>query len=177
MNYKIDYDSWFQEGGYCQFYPIKDHPHLGFKEFRSQRHAKYAYKIQSQLSLYDLAPMIHSDICRLSFYDKTDNWTPEISDWGYVTEIAKEIKYTSKTSTLKEIQALVDNIFQTTNLKFWDCHFSNIGLIKRLGKLKLVCIDTGKESFDGYSNAWGFANPGPKCCYCNKYQCKCPEDE
>ena len=37
----------------------------------------------------------------------------------------------------------------------------NIGLIKRRKK-KLVCIDTGKESFSGYSNAWGYLDPGPK---------------
>ena len=60
-----------------------------------------------------------------------------------------------------------------TGLKFWDCHWYNIGTVKRGRKNKVVCIDTGKESFDGDSNAWGFAEPGPKCCYCEKYQCKC----
>jgi hypothetical protein len=76
---------------------------------------------------------------------------------------------------MKEIQSLVEEIYQKTGLKFWDCHWYNVGTVKRHNKRKVVCIDTGKESFDGDSNAWGFADPGPKCSYCNRYKCKCED--
>ena len=77
---------------------------------------------------------------------------------------------------MKNIQSLVEDIREKTGLKFWDCHWYNVGLVNRNNRAKLVCIDTGKESFNGVSNAWGFADPGPKCCYCNTYQCKCSEE-
>jgi hypothetical protein len=67
----------------------------------------------------------------------------------------------------------VDNIRDKTGLKFWDCHWTNIGYIKRGRRKLLVCIDTGAESFTPYCNAWGFEEPGPKCPYCDKYQCYC----
>jgi hypothetical protein len=69
----------------------------------------------------------------------------------------------------------VTKIHEKTKLKFWDCHWSNVGVIQRKGRNKVVCIDTGKESFDGCANAWGFADPGPKCSYCLRYQCRCSE--
>jgi hypothetical protein len=74
---------------------------------------------------------------------------------------------------MKDIQNLVNDIELKTGLKFWDCHWFNVGIIKRDRKNLVVCIDTGKESFDAISNAWGFADPGPKCGYCSRYQCKC----
>ena len=77
---------------------------------------------------------------------------------------------------MRNIQDLVDEIKEKTGLKFWDCHWYNVGTVVRNKKKKVVCIDTGKESFDGNANAWGFADPGPKCGYCLKYQCKCPEN-
>lgn len=175
MNHTIDCYSNFKEGGYCQFYCIKDHPNLGFKEFKSKKHAKDAFYIQKQLSIFDLSPKVHSNICKLTFACK-DSDISGMTQWGYITEIAKEINYTEDTRTLAEIQILVDSIFDTTKLKFWDCHFSNIGLIKRNGANKIVCIDTGKESFDGYANAWGLSNPGPKCEYCDNYFCNCIEE-
>jgi len=36
-----------------------------------------------------------------------------------------------------------------------------------------ICIDTGKESFDGNSNAWANPDPGPRCSYCEEYECNC----
>lgn len=173
MHYLIDYSSWFDEGGYCQFYPIKNHKNLGFKEFRSKKKAEYARSVQSKLAKFDLAPNVESKICCLEFAPEVDCWVPESSDWGYVTEIAKPGK--KNFVPLKDIQLLVNNIHKKTGLKFWDCHWYNLGFVKRSGKSKLVCIDTGKESFDGLANAWGFADPGPKCGYCNKYQCRCSE--
>ena len=173
MTYTIDYGSWFSEGGYSQFYPIIEDKTLGFKEFYSKSHANKAYSIQKKLSRFDLAPKVYTKVCQLKMQDSEDADFSMISDWGFVTEIAS--MRNSHKRNLKQIQKLVDDIYEKTSLKFWDCHYDNMGLVKRKDKQKLVCIDTGKESFDGDANAWGNADPGPKCGYCKKYMCNCEE--
>jgi hypothetical protein len=172
-HYQVDYDSWFQEGGYCQFYPIKNHKTLGFKEFRNKNLAKFAYQTQKKLAKFDLAPRLYSEVCKLTFHKSDDNWLPDSTDWGYVTEIAGKVKNIKQIQTLDKIQELVENIFEKTKLKFWDCHYYNIGIVKRNGVEKFVCIDTGKESFSSTINAWSNIDPGPRCSYCLTYECKC----
>jgi hypothetical protein len=167
-NYQIDNDSWFHEGGYSQLYPLIGYENLAFKEYSSKKRAEYARKIQKKLSQFDLAPAVFSDIIKLPYAKSLEGWTPDNSDWGYVTELAQH-----GTVSSRQIQNLVNKIFEKTELKFWDCHYTNIGYIKRNGKQKVVCIDTGKESFNGYCNAWGNVDPGPKCRYCSKYECNC----
>lgn len=171
MKYTIDYSDWFDEGGYSQFYPILEDKTLGFKEFYDKNHANKAYAIQKKLSRFDLAPKVYTKVCKLSMKDDQDSEFSMMSDWGYVTEMASTKN--SNRRSLKQIQKLVDEIYEKAHLKFWDCHYYNMGLVKRKGRQKLVCIDTGKESFDGDANAWGNTDPGPKCGYCQKYQCKC----
>jgi hypothetical protein len=164
--YQISTDS-FDEGGYVQFYHIKNHPKLGFKEFCDKKYAIRAYKNQQKLAQFDLAPKIFSKITRLQF-----DTLLERSGWGYISEKASILKENSV--SLQKIQKLVDDIYNKTKLKFWDCHWYNLGLIKRGHSKKLVCIDTGWESFDSDTNAWRNPNPGPKCSYCLKYdKCKC----
>jgi hypothetical protein len=170
--YLIDYSDWFDEGGYCQVYPIKNHPHLVFKEFRNKRKASESLSYQKKLAKFDLAPKIYSQVCKLEFAKEKNIIFDEVSDWGYVTEYAKTYK-ANTTISMKQIQELVDSIKENTGLKFWDCHWYNIGTVKRKNKKHVVCIDTGKESFSGLSNAWGYGEPGPKCCYCEEYQCQC----
>lgn len=172
VSYEIDYSGWFDEGGYCQVYPIKNHSELVFKEFRSKKKACEAHSYQKKLAKFDLAPKIFSKVCKLKFAQEEDILFSDVSDWGYVTEYAKTCK-PNKDVSMSEIQYLVDEILNKTGLKFWDCHWYNIGVIKRNKKKRLVCIDTGKESFSGVSNAWGFSMPGPRCCYCSDYQCNC----
>jgi len=171
-SYEIDYSGWFDEGGYCQVYPIKRHKNLIFKEFRNKKKATEAYSIHKKLAKHDLAPKIHSKICKLNFAKEKGVIFYESSDWGYIMECAKTCKANSSIK-MEQIQALVNEISEKTGLKFWDCHWYNVGLVKRGKTKKVVCIDTGKESFNGLSNAWGFSNPGPQCCYCKTYQCKC----
>lgn len=171
MIYKIDYSNWFEEGGYCQLYPIKDNPSLGFKEFLSKNKALKAHALQKKLSKFDLAPKVFSNISKLEMVDDQDQDFTLVSDWGYVTELAK----TQNKFALKDIQQLVGQIYKKTNLKFWDCHYHNLGWISRGHSKKLVCIDTGTESFNGIANAWGNVDPGPKCSYCLKYKCSCEE--
>lgn len=170
--YEIDYSGWFDEGGYCQVYPIKNHSELVFKEFRNKKKAIEALGLQKKLAKFDLAPKTYSLVCKLNFAQEENILFDEQSDWGYITEYARTCK-PNKEVTMPEIQSLVDEIQNKTGLKFWDCHWYNIGFIKRNKKKKVVCIDTGKESFNGISNAWGMSTPGPKCCFCKNYQCKC----
>lgn len=172
---KIDYSSWSDEGGYCQVYPIVGYCGLVFKEFRNKKDATRSYKYHKKLEKFDLAPKIHSKVCRLKFADDGDIVFDDPSDWGYIMEKATTHQAATKIS-MKQIQKLVNDINEKTGLKFWDCHWYNVGLVKRGRKEKLVCIDTGKESFDGLSNAWGNPDPGPKCSYCKRYECKCEED-
>lgn len=178
--YLVD-DSYHDSGGYCDFLPIKGCPDLGFKNFKRKDKAQQALEYQKKLAKFDLAPTLITDLCKIPYYFDPkilEVWTPKESTtgWGFVTERASLIDYdNSKTPYLQKIQHLVDNIWKKTKLKFWDCHEHNVGYIKRGRKKHFVCIDTGKESFDPHSNAWGFAEPGPKCCYCNRYKCKCSE--
>lgn len=178
--YLVD-ESYHDSGGYCDFYPIKNHPDLGFKSFKNKIKAQDALSNQKLLAQFDLAPEPITDLCKirydfnpkiLSFLDRSST----ITGWGFVTEKAGLIDYENcKTPYLPKIQKLVDDIWSKTRMKFWDCHEYNIGYIKRGRKKQFVCIDTGKESFEPHSNAWGYSEPGPKCCYCNKYQCRCEE--
>jgi hypothetical protein len=172
-DYLIDYSDWFDEGGYCQVYPIKDKKDFVFKEFRDKKKAQESYKYHKKLAKFDLAPKIYSKICRLEFAQEDDSlYLLEPSDWGYVTEMAKTHEANTKI-TMDDIQFLVEEIYSKTGLKFWDCHWYNVGLVKRGKNKRVVCIDTGKESFDGKSNAWANQDPGPRCSYCEKYECKC----
>lgn len=166
--YKVDLSNYYSEGGgYCTLFKISNETSLGFKEFISKSRAAYAIEIQKKLSKYTLAPKVHSGLCKMRY----EPFFPDkISGWGYVTELAV---IGSKKTKLWRIQKLVDTIYDKTKLKFWDCHTGNIGYIIRDGKKKLVCIDTGKETWDGYANYFGNSDPGPKCSYCLKYQCEC----
>jgi len=168
-------------GGYCDFLRIKDNTEIGFKSFKTKHKAQIALNNQKLLAKFDLAPEPITDLCKIRYYYDTvllKNWTPSVifTNWGFITEKANIIDYDSiKSLYLHKIQKLVNDIWQKTKLKFWDCHEHNVGYIKRGRKKIFVCIDTGKESFEPHSNAWGFQEPGPKCPYCLRYQCKCSE--
>jgi hypothetical protein len=168
--YKIDLYSDFNQGGYCALYSINDHSNKAFKEFITKSRAEYARKIQVKLSRYNLAPKVFSKLCKLKYETL---FPAQKSGWGYITEKALPANHTKHTMIL--LQDLVEEIEVKTKLKFWDCHWHNIGFVKRGKYKKLVCVDTGEESFSGYSNAWGNPDPGPKCSYCNTYDCKCEE--
>ena len=172
MKYIID-ESLYDEGGYCQFYAIVNHKDIGFKEFESYDDAISAFIIQQKLSKHNLSPQVYGNVCRLSI-----NNIEAYTNYGYITQIAEPlfykplIKWTKyHIPILEKIQHLVDDIKYYYDLDFWDCHQYNIGVINN----NMVCIDTGKESFDPSSNAWGLDKPGPKCGYCSKYICTCEE--
>ncbi len=174
-DYLVDM-SWCDSGGYCDFLPIRSHQELGFKSFKLKSRADEAIVLQSKLAEYDLAPSVISDVCKIPYsYDPQllKYWNPEetVTSWGYITERATLLD--EDDTPYSKLQKLVENIRCKTKFKFWDCHWTNIGYIKRGRKKLLVCIDTGQESFSPYCNAWGYEEPGPKCPYCNKYQCYC----
>jgi hypothetical protein len=171
MKYTIHDDGFgcFEEGGCAEFYWIKEDKTLGFKQFRSKKTATIAYNKQKILSKFDLAPKVVGKITKLKY-----EWGDD-TDWGYVTERAKILDENVMKNRLRDIQNLVKTIEEKTKLRFWDCHYWNVGYVKRNNKAKLVCIDTGPESFSSIANAWGMATPGPKCGYCNRYQCCCSD--
>jgi hypothetical protein len=166
--YTIDLFSYSDQGGYCTFYCILNNKNLAFKEFISKSRAEYARKIQLKLSKHTLAPKVLSKICKIKYETL---FPGRKSGWGYITEVAKTIQ--KDTVSLNKIQKLVDKIQLKTKLKFWDCHWDNLGYIIRENKKCLVCIDTGKETWAGDANYFGNVDPGPKCSYCLRYQCKC----
>lgn len=157
----------YSEGGSAEFYYLENNPELGFKQFKNKSWAIDAYNRQKKLSELDLSPKVFTNVTRL----KTP-WN-NASGWGFVTEKAMILDDHIMAKKLKQIQDLVNTIYEKTGWKFWDCHYYNIGYVKRGRKEKLVCIDTGKESFNSDGNAWGNPDPGPKCSYCLKYLCNC----
>jgi hypothetical protein len=169
MKYTIHDDGFgcFEEGGCAEFYWIKEDKTVGFKQFGSKKSATIAYNKQKLLSKFDLAPKVIGKITKLKY-----EWGDD-TNWGYVTERAKILDENVMKKRLRDIQNLVETIENKTRLRFWDCHYWNVGYVKRNNKAKLVCIDTGPESFSSIANAWGMATPGPKCGYCNRYCCCC----
>lgn len=168
--------SWCDSGGYCDFMPIKGHEDLGFKNFKNKSRAKKAWNFQHILSKHNLAPKLITPLCKIPYSYELEvlkAWQPKysITDWGFITQ--KAIMLDEEDKPMKKLQNLVDKIYEKTCIKFWDCHWTNVGYIRYRGRNKLVCIDTGEESFQGYANAWGYEEPGPKCPYCNIYACEC----
>lgn len=177
MKYTIDLNN-FDEGGSAEFYHIKENKNLGFKQFCNKKSATNAYNRQKLLSKYGLAPKLYGKVCKLEikitgFGGYEDYSYIDHTNWGYVTERAKILDKKVMKKRLRDIQNLVKTIENKTKLRFWDCHYYNIGYVKRNNKAKLVCIDTGQESFSSLSDAWGMGTPGPFCSECNKYTCKC----
>jgi hypothetical protein len=164
MTKKYSIDFLESEGGSAQFYSIIGHKKIGFKEFANKRLAQKSYSIQKKLAKLGLAPKVYGNLRKLPF-----KGTPYKSNWGYVTQIVNVSMKVSR----KKIQCLVEQIYEKTKLKFWDCHEHNVGKIRRGKDYKLVIIDTGPESFTSNANAWGNENPGPKCSECLKFNCKC----
>lgn len=161
----------YDEGGKSEFYTIKSNKRLGFKGFKNKKNATKAWLLQEKLSKYNLAPKTLSPVCQMPISEFSNQY-----QWGFFTERATVFNSVVMSKKLRQIQNLVDSIYTCTGLKFWDSHYFNIGYIKRNGKPKLVCIDTGLESFSRDCNAWGFSKPGPKCNYCHKYHCRCGEN-
>jgi hypothetical protein len=158
------------EGSFCEFYDIVEDSSLGFKSFSKKNRAINALSNQKKLSKFGLAPKAIGDIIKLPFFIGGMKFT---TNWGFITQKAQPLDEDYSEKGLEQIQKLVNHIYVKTNLKFWDCSWWNVGLVKMKGKQKMVCIDTGSESFSVEGNAWGFNFPGPKCDICDQYECYC----
>ena len=170
-------DTLIGDGGYCDVYSVFGRDDLVFKSFSSPRMASSAWARQVSLSRFNLAPLVYSDVISIPFQDELLDETE--TGVGYVCERVDTIStIDSMTKKQREklyadIQDLVDLIYRKTGWKFWDSHEFNVGYVKVGRKKHLVCLDTGNETFDSDFNAWGFAEPGPRCCYCDRFSCVC----
>lgn len=129
-----------------------------FKEFPSKSEAIFACDIQQQLSVNHLAPEVRSNVKRI----RIRNYNPgepeyRLSNWGYYTEIAKIVTNHElcdcvfcvrlEFSLAEKLDQLCCDIMGCVGLDFCDCHLGNLGYITRQDQKKLVCIDTGMQSF------------------------------
>lgn len=132
------------------FYKLKGKKDRGFKVFDSKDSAEIAHINQVELSMYNLAPYVYSQVGRVR---KSDN---SLTGWGYVTEIAELLCCPGNDCHCCDREGLEDEYeYEIYNLvgqmeeygfSFGDSHAGNVGFVKRDGIDVLVCIDTGDES-------------------------------
>jgi hypothetical protein len=137
-------------GSTSAFYVIDNK--RGFKEFCGKYEAEYAHSVQSKLETYDMAPYVLSQVGKIR---KSNG---DLSDWGYITEIAKVIGCGGNLCNCgecdddlqfmydKKICKLAHEMMYTAGVEFMDAHIGNVGFVRRNGKKVLVCIDFGTES-------------------------------
>jgi len=132
------------------FYKLKGMKNRGFKVFDSKEDADIAHANQTELSMYNLAPYVYSQVGRVRKSDKS------LSGWGFITEMAELLCcpgnrcYCCDRESIHddyeyEISNLVGNM-QDVGFYFGDDHLGNLGFVKRDGVDVMVCIDTGDES-------------------------------
>jgi hypothetical protein len=138
------------EGSMSAFYVIDNK--RGFKEFSGKYEAEYAHAVQSKLETYDMAPYVLSQVGKIRMSNG------DLSEWGYITEIAKtigcggnscscgECDDTLEYSYDRQICKLAHEMMYTAGVEFTDCHIGNVGFVRRNGKRVMVCIDFGSES-------------------------------
>jgi hypothetical protein len=146
-------------GSQNSFYKVKGKDY-GFKGFPNKSLATFAHAVQSHLAPLS-APKVYSPVCRIRVpnYFVGPGYTTitqmVLSDWGYLTEIAKP--YVCKSEECDGdctwcdwcpnyygIQDLL-NEMKDAGIEYIDAHPNNLGYVKR-GKYKtLVAIDFGRE--------------------------------
>ncbi len=150
------------------FYKLKGKRDRGFKIFSSKEDAEIAHTHQSELSTYDLAPYVYSQVGRVR---KSDG---SLTGWGFITEIASLICCPGNSCECcdresisydyeHEISNLVDNMYEY-GFSFGDEHPGNVGFVKRNGFSVMVCIDTGDESVTT-DNCYCITCRKGGCCY------------
>lgn len=152
MSYVGLYDD---AGSRNAFYIIKNkkigRKRVGFKEFEDKREAQFAYRVQSHLSRYDLAPMVYGQMGRIR---KPDG---DLTHYGYLTEVARTMPYCNYSKCYEEcfesnckngliIESLVSELADY-GLDYRDGHRGNFGFVRRNNKWVTVVIDVGVESF------------------------------
>ena len=127
--------------GNTRIYRVTEHElseNKVFKAFRSKDIATVALTYQKKLAKYNLAPKVYSTLFHI-------NNPAKKSGWGFITEKAEDFysdvgwAVFDSCGALRKLQKLVEDITQKTKLKFWDCHYGNVGYIIRDKKPVLVC--------------------------------------
>jgi hypothetical protein len=153
MSYVGLYDD---AGSKNAFYIIKDkkigRKRVGFKEFESEKEAKFAHRVQKHLAQFDLAPMVYGDV---GFIRRNDG---EFTYYGYLTEVARPMPechddeycdgecFQSECKNGISIMQVVSYLGEY-GLDYNDAHRGNFGFVRRKGHWIPVVIDVGIESF------------------------------
>lgn len=167
-------------GSQNSFYKVKGKKY-GFKSFLNKSLATYAHVVQHTLAKENLAPYVHSPVCRIRVpnYFMGKNGKTEthmvLSNWGYLTEIAEpfvcergDCANDNGCIHYNSISDLLDNI-KGCGLEYNDAHPANLGYVIRGGKRVLVVIDLGAESVYAESDSY------PSVCWdgCEDMECCC----
>ena len=167
-------------GSRSSFYVIDNK--RGFKEFDNKEDAEYAHRVQSKLSMNNLAPLVLSDIgkirYRLSDIIACKDNGMTLSGWGYITEIAEMIGCGGNDCECGECADIFDTKYRQVNrlvnkiedmgLEFMDAHVGNVGYVIRRGKKVLVCVDCGEESVYDVDESYDNEEDECDCPACRK---------
>lgn len=167
MGSTIYVGKYIDEGSRNSFYHIVGtNKQYGFKEFGTKEHAEWAHRVQSFLSQHDAAPMVASEVGRISLQNG------DLSEWGYITEVATKVRYCKNPNCSCDIWTIytetcpiykrivfIDKFMGENGLVFTDGHIANFGMVKRKNKKVVVLIDCGVEGFSDYDRSvWGYAS-------------------
>jgi hypothetical protein len=155
------------------FYRLKDRRY-GFKEFENKSCAIFAHNIQKKLADKNLAPRVYSEVGRIRI-PNMNNDSLELSDWGYITEIARTMDdcddeycdgecFESDCANSMIIDEVLNNL-REEGLGYVDHHRGNFGYVRRNKTWVPVVIDVGSESFeyvneDIYGDLWPESGDG-----------------
>lgn len=165
------------------FYRLKNRKY-GFKSFEGKEFAIFAHNVQKKLAEKNLAPRVYSDVGRIRIPDMYDNESFELSDWGYITEIAKTMRdcddeccdgecFQSDCYNGMVIEGVLDDL-RNAGLGYVDAHRGNFGYVRRNKAWVPVVIDVGSESFDYvdekvYGDFWPDSDEYCGCSDCRRY--------
>lgn len=177
--------TYVDEGSRNSFYHIVgSNKKYGFKEYRNQEAALWAWRVQSAMSEYNITPKVYGDVGRIRLRGQN-----ELSKWGYLTETASVVRHCRRPNcccdmwssepgcnVAKRIGEIV-NILDEHYLDFHDGHLANFGIVTRNNRKIIVLIDCGVEGFGDYDRSmWGYAARGMpdsyygcECTYCRRY--------
>lgn len=165
---KFSYVGKYEDSGSRNsFYKLKNSKY-GFKSYPNKSLAEFGYEVQSCLSLNDFAPKVYSPVCKI----RVPNWfmvknkrgdyvqqkQMVLSDWGYLTEIAKpyvcdsdycdnDCSNNSCCDNYITIDIMLGRIEEYYGLEYIDSHEANLGFVTRKGKKTIVIVDVGREGF------------------------------
>ena len=166
------YGKYTDGGSRNSFYTIEGSKY-GFKSFPNKDLARFAHSVQDELSKSNLAPFVYSQVGRIRIPEYTYSQGEKVkthdilSDWGYLTEIAKPYEcanygdvdyecsdggcyYAGNCKNYDKICTLLDAA-SDLGIEYSDGHNGNLGWVIRNRKKTLVIIDLGRESIADYN--------------------------